>query len=312
VTQPSVAILCVTHGRRELMLQCIESCATQDYPNKEIVIVFNPGDPETEKIVKNRFPTATVFRTERNIGFFPALNFALTKTDADYVMVVDDDARFLANDALSALVETFRREPRLGAVTCTLEGPGERSSDNYDRYISVFTTGFTMIPRKAFTEWVGYFPDLFFRSAGETFLCTELWEQKRPVKRVANVKMFHALALEGRSMRDWRFYGTRSQLLCAVMREPAGWLGPVLVSKLLKSFVQYIGYRQPGLWLQAWLSFLFHIPEALRLRKPISSATRGFLRHLDQSSVRDLDVLLEWRKLTENQTIDGKEERQAG
>ena len=297
LNHPSVSILCVTHGRRELMLQCIESCANQAYSNKEIIIVFNPGDPETEEIARTRFPNTRILRTERNIGFFPALNLALARADAEYVMIVDDDARFFENDALSMLVDAFRREPRLGAVTCTLEGPGEKPAENLDRYISVFTTGFTMIRRKAFTEWIGYFPDLFFRSAGETFLCMELWEQRRPVKRLADVRMFHALALEGRSVSDWRFYGTRSQLLCAVMREPALWLGPVLLSKLLKSFVQYVGYRQLGLWMKAWLSFIFHIPEALRLRKPVSIVTRRFLRQLDRSPVYDLDESPEWRAL---------------
>lgn len=279
------------------MLQCIESCVAQDHPNTQIILVLNPGDPETEAIVRDRFPTSHILRTETNIGFFPAVNLALREAEGEYVMIVDDDARFLSHDALSILVNHFQREPRLGAVTCTLEGPGEKSPETSDRYISVFTTGFTMIPRKAFTEWVGYFPDLFFRSAGETFLCTELWEQRRPVKRVTNVKMFHALALEGRSIRDWRFYGLRSQLLCAVMREPAVWLAPVVLSKLLKSFAQYVGYRQPGLWMKAWLSFFGHIPKALRLRKPISNATRNFLRRLDRSPISDLDQFSDWQEL---------------
>jgi GT2 family glycosyltransferase len=300
-TQPSVSVLCVTHGRRDLLLQCIESCDGQNYRNKEIIIVFNPNDPETERIVKNRFPNVCSLGTDQNIGFFPALNLAIAESAADYLMIVDDDAHFLRDDALAALVKTFENEPRLGAVTCTLEGPREKPADRVDRYISVFTTGFTMFPRRAVTEWVGYFPKLFFRSAGETFLCTQLWEQLRPVKRLSNVRMFHALAVEGRSIRDWRFYGLRSQLLCAVMREPATWLGPVLLSKLMKSFSQYIGYRQPGLWLKAWASFLFHLPEAIRQRRPISTATRAFLRFLDKTTVTNLDESPEWRHLVRAQ-----------
>jgi len=308
--QPIISVLCVTHGRRDLMLQCIESCAAQNYPNKEILVVFNPDDPETERILKDRFPDVRILRTDRNIGFFPALNLALASTDAEYAMIVDDDARFLSNDALSMLLDKFRRQPTLGAVTCTLEGPGEKAnSGNIDRYISVFTTGFTMFPRKAVTEWVGYFPNLFFRSAGETFLCTELWEQRRPVKRVADVRMFHALAMEGRSIKDWRFYGLRSQLLCAVMREPTAWLAPVLLSKFAKSFAQYVGYRQLGLWTKAWSSFVFHVREALWLRKPISSQTRRLLHRLDKSPVYDLSQLPEWHKLTRSEPTSLRVER---
>lgn len=295
--QPAISVLCVTHGRQELLLQCIDSCFRQSYSNKEVIIVFNPTDPNTEDIVRSRFPEVRTLKTDRNIGFFPALNLAMTESESDYLMIVDDDSYFLQDDALETLIDAFEVEPGLGAVTCTLEGPREKPPDVDDRYISVFTTGFTMFPRKAITDWVGYFPELFFRSAGETFLCTQLWEQRRPVKRLANVRMFHALALEGRSLRDWRFYGLRSQLLCAVMREPLAWLGPVLLSKLIKSFSQFLGYRQIGLWGAAWFSFLLHLPEAIHQRKPISNATRAFLRFLDKTKVTNLNNLAEWRNL---------------
>lgn len=297
MTDATVAILCVTHGRPDYLRQCLQSCARQDYPRFELVVVINPVDAASEAVVREAAPRARVVRTHRNLGFFPALNLALANTDADYVMIVDDDARFLSDDALRRLLREFQREPSLGAVTCNLEGPTETSIENGDEYIRAFTTGFTMLPRKVFTEWVGYIPDVFFRSAGETYLCTLLWEQRRPVKRVQDVRMYHALAWQGRSLRDWRFYALRSQVLCAVMREPAGWLLPVLASKLGKSFVQYIRWGSFGIWLHAWLSSLLHLPEAIRLRRPISPATRRLLAALERAPVHDLAQCAEWRQL---------------
>jgi len=293
----SLSVICVTHGRPQILRRCLESCARQNYPALKFFVVANPPDGESEVVIKQAIPNARIIRTQTNIGFFPALNLGLAEADTDYVMVVDDDAHFTTDDSLSRLVDKFAQEPDLGAVTCTLEGPYETPGDSRDKYISVFTTGFTMFPRKVFSEWIGAFPNLFFRSAGETFWCTELWEQGRPVKRVADVCMFHALAKEGRSTKDWRFHGLRSQLLCAAMREPAMWLAPVLLSKLVKSFGQYLRYRQPGLWLKAWLSFLFHIGEAFQSRKPISSQTRRLLRRLDRSPVYNLSELPEWQRL---------------
>lgn len=293
----SVAVLCVTHKRPELVSQCLESCYRQDYPNTEIVVVINPGDPASERAVRQVVPSAKIIRTHRNLGFFPALNIALANTDADYVMIVDDDARFLTNDALSSLVAEFAAEPRLGAVTCNLEGPTETPICGGDQYIRVFTTGFTMFPRKVVTEWVDYFPDIFFRSAGETFLCTQLWEQQRPVKRVEHVRMYHALAMEGRSLHDWRFYGLRSQVLCSIMREPMLWLLPVLGSKFMKSLVLFAKFGSPLIWFQAWMSSLFHLPEALRLRKPVSMATCRLLARLEDAPVHELESLAEWHAL---------------
>ena len=292
---PEIAILCVTHGRPTLVAKCLTSCAAQRHPNFEIVVIVNPVDAETEAAVRAAAPAARVIRTHRNIGFFPALNLALANTDATYVMIVDDDAWFVADDALEALVSEFKQAPELGAVTCNLEGPTETPISGGDRYIRAFTTGFTMMPRKVASEWVGYFPDLFFRSAGETFLCTKLWEQKRPVKRVEGVRMYHALADQGRSSRDWLFHGLRSQLLCAVIREPTTYLLPVLVSKFLRSLTFYGRKRALGIWLHAWFSFLTLIPAAVRLRAPISTETRRLLQRLDASIVRDLAACPEWR-----------------
>ena len=191
----TVSIVCVTHGRPDLVLKCMQSCVEQDYPKKEIVLLFNPADETTEATVRTRFPEIKILTTDHNLGFFPALNVAIASSGGDYVMIVDDDAWFLGSDALTRLVGYFRDEPELGAVTCNLEGPNEHPITDGDRYIRVFTTGFTMIPRQVVTEWVGPIPNLFFRSAGETYWCTQLWEQRRPVKRVENVRMFHALAM---------------------------------------------------------------------------------------------------------------------
>jgi GT2 family glycosyltransferase len=296
MAKPSVAVVCVTHARPELVQKCAASCARQNYPNFEIVIVINPVDPISEASVLAAAPTARIIRTHRNLGFFPALNIALANTEAEYVMIVDDDAWFVDDNALGCLVDEFLKMPSLGAVTCNLLGPHETPISGGDQFIRVFTTGFTMMPRRVVTEWVDYFPDVFFRSAGETFLCTQLWEQGRPVKRVESVRMFHALALTGRSMRDWHFYGLRSQILCALMREPLGWLFPVMISKFVKSFVFALRHRNLVLWFHAWCSASAHVGTALHYRKPVSYRTRRLLLRLDSTTVRDLSQCPEWRK----------------
>lgn len=304
--RPLISVLCVSHGRPDLLLECVESCAVQNYRNKEILVILNPGEPETESAIRERFPETRILRTHRNLGFFPALNLAVANSNGEYLMVVDDDATFIEDNALSRLVSLFADEPRLGAVTCNLEGPHETPIQGGDRYIRAFTTGFTMFPRKAVTDWVGYFPDLFFRSAGETFLCSRLWEQRRPIKRVEGVRMLHALAMKGRSKRDWYFYGLRSQILCAVIREPAMWLVPVVGSKFFKSFVQFIKLASPLVWLHAWASSVFHLPEALELRAPVSHKTRRLLARLDREPVHNLGTLPEWQAIVAGDTISSR------
>ncbi len=284
---PLVSIVCVTHGRRQLLMRCLESCLQQDHRNLEIVVLLNPGDPEAESAIRDAMPQVKIVRTHRNVGFFPGLNLAIANTNGEYVMTVDDDAYFLSNDVLSQMLRAFAVEPELGGVTCNLEGPKETTISGDDRYIHVFKTGFTMVPKRAFTEWVGYYPDLFFRSAGETFLCTALWNQGRRVKCLVHARMYHDLAMQGRSDHDWKFYGMRSQALCVVLREPWFIVPFSLASKFCKSFLNFIKWGHLQTWFRVWWSILVHIPEVIPDRQPVTWNTYKLLRRLQTEVITD-------------------------
>jgi GT2 family glycosyltransferase len=294
---PKVSIICVSYNRRDLLLKCLRSCVIQDYSDLEILALINGSEDGSAATVRNELPQVRILETHRNLGFFPALNIAIANTGGDYLMMMDDDAYFLDPDAISKLLSALLDDPSLGAVTCNLEGPSETPVET-DRYLSVFTTGFTMVPRQVFTEWVGYFPDLFFRSAGETYVCTTLWEMGKTVKRLSGVRMYHELAMHGRSDRDWKFYGLRSQILCAVMREPWYLLLPSLFSKAIKSLVQFISWGHLTTWIKAWVSAIVNLPEAYRLRRPISWRTRKLLWRLNEEAVTDINSLPEYRRVT--------------
>ena len=284
---PPVSIVCVTYNRRDLVLRCLRSCVTQDYPQLQILVVVNASKDSTEETIRREFPRVTIIRTHVNMGFFPALNLAIANTKGEYIMTIDDDAYFLDSDAITKFIKAFDEDPMLGAVTCQLEGPNEAPSAGVDRYIHVFTTGFTLLPRKVFTEWVGYYPDMFFRSGGETYVCTALWDIGRRVKRLCDVRMYHARTMEGRSDRDWKFHALRSQLLVTIIREPWFLVAPSLFSKWCKSLVQYVRWGNFLIWVHVWLSASFYIPDALRLRRPISWDTQRLLWRLRSEVVSD-------------------------
>lgn len=285
-----VSIACVTYHRREHVLNCLASCVSQNYPRIEIVVVVNPAGDGTEEAIAREYPQARMIRTHRNRGFFPALNLAVANCSGDYVMTVDDDAYFLETDAIARLVAAFAEEPELGAATCNLEGPSETPVKD-DCYVHLFTTGFTMLPRKVFTEWVGYYPDMFFRSGGETYVCAALWDKGRRVKRLAGVRMYHARTMDGRSVRDWTFHGLRSQILVTIMRAPWAVVAPSLASKWCKSVVQYARWGHLATWAHSWLSVLACLPEALRMRDPIRWRTQKLLWRLREQPASDVATL---------------------
>jgi GT2 family glycosyltransferase len=297
MNRPLVSIVCVSHDRRELLLQCLKSCRSQDYPNREIVVLLNPGDPEVEAAIHATMPEVRVARTHRNIGFFPGLNLAIANANGEFILTVDDDAYFLTDDVVSQMVNAFAGETELGAVTCNIEGPRETTFSGDDRYVHVFKTGFTMVPKLAFTDWVGFYPDLFFRSAGETFLSTGLWEKGKRVKCLIRARMFHETAIQGRSDLDWKFYGLRSQALCVVMREPWFMLPLSLASKFVKSLVNFVRWGHFVTWVRAWWSVLIHLSEGFHLRHPVSWRTYRLLHRLQNNVVTRLE-LHDWKRRT--------------
>ena len=263
----------------------------QDYPALEIVVLLNPSDPETEAAIRDAMPKVKVIRTHRNLGAFPAKNLAIANADGEFVLTVDDDAYFVSNDAISQLVAAFEREPELGAAMANVEGPRENTLTGHDRYLHVFKDGFVLVPRRVFTEWVGYYPDLFFRSAGETFLCTALWNQGKRVKCLVNAHMYHDLAMEGRSDFAWKFYGMRSQNLCVVLREPWFIVPFSLASKFVKSFVNFIYWGHFRTWLKVWWSTLVHLPDVLPDRKPVTWKTCRLLWRLQRQVITKVEQL---------------------
>jgi GT2 family glycosyltransferase len=256
-----------------------------------LVVLLNPADADVEIAVQKLLPNAKLMRTHRNVGCNPGKNLAIANTNGEFVFTIDDDAYFLSNDVISKLVDAFESEPELGAAVCNIEGPAETTYTGEDRYLHVYKDGFVMVPRTVFTDWVGYYPDLFFRSGSETYTSTRLWDIGKRVKCIVDARMYHDLSRQGRSNYAWRFYGLRSQALCAVMREPWFIVPFSLGSKLGKSLISTIWTSELAACLHAWWSFLVHLPEVWPQRQPIRWATYRLLRHLQARPVTSLSQL---------------------
>jgi glycosyltransferase involved in cell wall biosynthesis len=278
-----VSCLLVTYNRRELLLKCLRSCASQSYPDIELVVVENACSDGTAEAVREQFPSARLIQMHRNIGFFPALNVAIANSTGEYLMTVDDDAYFLFDDALEQMVSALVHDNELAGVTCNIVGPREQPPREDDEYVPSFKTGFAMLRRRVFTEWVGFYPDAFFRSGGEEYVSTALWEMNRGLKRLAGVRMYHDQTAIGRSSWDQAFHGQRSQLLVTLMRYPWYIVPARLASKFARGSVQAM--RKRGVvgalaWLSAWLNVWLYLPYAWRLRQPISWQTWRRLRDM--------------------------------
>jgi len=92
---PLISCICVTDNRTDLLKRAINCFASQNYPNKELVISYPIKDSQTRELLDELLQRSdlSVLRVtranEESVG--NARNQAISKCNGDYVCVWDDD-----------------------------------------------------------------------------------------------------------------------------------------------------------------------------------------------------------------------------
>lgn len=93
-TMAMVSVVIPTYNNLSLLLECIDSLRTMDYPREqlEIIVVDNASDDRTPQVIADRFPYIKLIRMETNTGFAVACNRGATAAQGDYVAFLNNDA----------------------------------------------------------------------------------------------------------------------------------------------------------------------------------------------------------------------------
>jgi GT2 family glycosyltransferase/glycosyltransferase involved in cell wall biosynthesis len=117
-----VSVVVVSHNTRELLARTLEALADQRGVDAELIVVDNASSDGSVKMVRNRFPDATVLALDENVGFARANNLAFQHCRGEFVLLLNSDC-FLDLGALAALVAAARRLPSAAAVGPRLSNP---------------------------------------------------------------------------------------------------------------------------------------------------------------------------------------------
>jgi GT2 family glycosyltransferase len=128
VDRPRVVVVIVSWNRIDELSACLESFASIEYPNYELVVVDNASRDATVATVRARFPDVTVLVNERNLGYAGGSNvgfrYALAH-GAEYVLLLNQDVHVTA-DLIERLVAVLEADPRIaiaGAKNRLMENP---------------------------------------------------------------------------------------------------------------------------------------------------------------------------------------------
>lgn len=123
--QPLVSVGVVNCNRLHYLKSCLESFleCTQDYPNKEVVVVDNASTEEgTEEYLQDLESRGhRVIRMEArdpSNEFAKGLNTIVRETSGDYLVILQGDMQFtLRGGWLSKYVKLYQSSPMVGCIT---------------------------------------------------------------------------------------------------------------------------------------------------------------------------------------------------
>ena len=115
---PKVSYLIITYNRAGDLRVCLESVRRQDWPNKEIIVVDNNSEDETQTLFDDEFtdPEIHYFRMRENLGVSGGRNEAIDRATGAITITLDDDALFTDEAATKRIVDKFQADPSLGIL----------------------------------------------------------------------------------------------------------------------------------------------------------------------------------------------------
>ncbi len=110
---PRVSLIILNWNGSELIRDCLESVAAQDFADFETIVVDNGSTDGSAEIVAREFPSAHLIRNSENTGFCRGNNIGIGAATGELIVLLNNDAE-LAPTFLSRVAYAADLEPEVG------------------------------------------------------------------------------------------------------------------------------------------------------------------------------------------------------
>jgi GT2 family glycosyltransferase len=120
---PSVSIVVVNFNGRELLKQCLLTLSKTDYSNYEVVVVDNASTDGSLTEIKRFFssdPRIKFVENSENVGHSEGCNIGAQMTKGQYLVFLDSDIEFKAENWLWELVNVMENDGSIGLAQAKL------------------------------------------------------------------------------------------------------------------------------------------------------------------------------------------------
>lgn len=123
-TTPKVSIIIPTRNGIDILKICIQSLIQKtDYENYEVIVIDNGSDELESLNYIDALPSTSekikVYKYPHEFNYSAINNFAVDKTDSEYICLLNNDTEIIHCDWLSQLVGQIQ-QPKVGVVGCKL------------------------------------------------------------------------------------------------------------------------------------------------------------------------------------------------
>lgn len=129
-----LSIIIVNYNTFQLTCNCINSVIRHTKAvNYEIILVDNNSTERIEKNFETTFPGQLYFlKSEKNLGFAGGNNLGIRHAKGEYILLLNSDTELL-EDSISKTYYYAKTIDNLGAITCKLLNPDQKSFQNAAR-----------------------------------------------------------------------------------------------------------------------------------------------------------------------------------
>lgn len=130
MTKSKVTVVIPTRERPDTLAKCLKTVINQDYQNLDIIVSDNFSGPATAAVVQAlNDPRVKYFNTGKRISMSHNFEFALSKIDDGWIVVLGDDDGLLPN-SLGRVVNLLERSglQALASYTCSYNWPSRNGS----------------------------------------------------------------------------------------------------------------------------------------------------------------------------------------
>lgn len=120
---PPVSVVVVNYNGKEFLKQCLLTLSKTNYPNYQIVVVDNASTDGSLTEIRNSFgsdPRIKVVENSENVGHAEGCNIGAKNTEGKYLVFLDSDTEFKAENWLWELVKFMENDDSVGLAQAKL------------------------------------------------------------------------------------------------------------------------------------------------------------------------------------------------